>query len=286
MPGSIGTQATFAGIFKAWGGKNDLILVGTANSSSDTAFFALDPATGAIIDYYPNGPVGPADTPPDKIRNVYGMAAVDYGATNRVYFGAAGTGSEFTLWSLDTGLLNAPNLTLSAQAWNPKSLNSGTNACPVLRGGRFYIGTIDGKVHSLRLADGVLSSLDVGGEVKSFLFPDRRNGNLYFSTTNGMVLGVRDDLEPANPNLNSLWLVDDIPNPSIVLLRPNSDDLYVGGGNGRLYKINVASPDPKGTKTYVQLEPGAVTIGAPSFDATHNLILVGSTSGVIYAVRP
>jgi hypothetical protein len=287
MSGSIGDQATPAGLFKGWGGQNDLLLVGTANSSSDTSFFALNPATGATIDFYPFGPVGSAaDAPPGPIRNVYGMAAVDYGVPNRVYFGAAGSGSEFALWSLDLGLMNSPDLTLSSQAWNPKALNSGTNASPVLRGGRLYIGTIDGKVHSLRLADGALSSSSgLGGEVKSFMFPDRASGNLYFSTTNDMVWGVRDDLEPANPNLSVLWSIDDIPNPSMVLLRPGTNELYVGSGNGRLYKIDVASADPKGTKAWTDLEPGA-TIGAPTLDATHNLILVGSSSGVVYAVRP
>jgi outer membrane protein assembly factor BamB len=285
MPGlATGVQATPAGLFKDWGGQNDLILVGTSTSANTPSFFALDPATGSMIDYYPYGPVGPADSPPGPIRNVAGMAVADY-AGNRVYFGAAGGGSEFTLWSLDLGPMGSPNLTRSATAWNPKPLSAGTNGSPVLRGGRLYVGTIDGKAHSFRLADGALSDLDLSdGEPKGFMFPDRRNGNLYFST-NGKVWGVRDDLEPASPNLNVLWFIDDIPNPSIVLQRPGTDELYVGGGDGRLYKIDVASADPEGTKTSVLLETGA-SIFAPSLDIGHDLILVGSSTGVIHAVRP
>lgn len=276
---STGVQATPAGLFKTWGGQNELLLVGTATGANNTKFFALDPATGGTIDDYPNG----GDTPPGPVENVYGMAVVDYAVPNRVYFATAGAAR--TLWSLDTGLLGSPNLTLSAPAWNPKPLSAGANGSPVLRGGRFYIGTIDGSVHSLRLADGALCDWTLGdGEVKGFMFPDRRNGNLYFST-NGKVWGVRDDLEPLAPNLSTLWFIDDIPNPSIVLQRPGTDMLYVGGGDGKLYKINVADVDPELSKTFVLLEPG-VQIGAPSLDLTFNLVLVGSDSGVIYAVRP
>jgi outer membrane protein assembly factor BamB len=276
---STGVQATPAGLFKAWGGQNDLILVGTAASTSDTRFFALDPATGGTIDDYPRA----GDTPPGTIENVYGMAVVDYGAPNRVYFSTAGAAGS--LWSLDLGAVGSPDLTLSAPAWTPKPLNAAANGSPVLRGGRLYVGTVDGLVHSLRLADGALDDLDLGdGEVKGFMFPDRRNGNLYFST-NGKVWAVRDDLEPANPNLNQIWSVNDIPSPSIVLQRPGTDTLYVGGGDGRLYKINVADASPQSSKTFVQLQPGG-QIGAPSLDLTYNLVLVGSSSGVIYAVRP
>ena len=48
MPGSTGTQATPAGLFKSFGGLNDLLLVGTATGGGNTKFFALNPTTGAI----------------------------------------------------------------------------------------------------------------------------------------------------------------------------------------------------------------------------------------------
>jgi outer membrane protein assembly factor BamB len=278
MPASsTGVQATPAGLFKPWGGQNDLILVGTATGTNNTRFFALDPATGGTIDDYPRA----GDT--GTIENVYGMAVVDYAAPNRVYFSTAGAAGS--LWSLDLGPMGLPDLTLSAPAWNPKPLNAAANGSPVVRGGRLYVGTVDGLVHSMRLADGTLDDLDLGdGDVKGFMFPDRRNGNLYFST-NGKVWAVRDDLEPANPFLSQIWSVNDIPSPSIVLQRPGTDTLYVGGGDGRLYKINVADASPQSSKTFVPLQPGG-QIGAPSLDLTYNLVLVGSSSGVIYAVRP
>ena len=78
--------------------------------------------------------------------------------------------------------------------------------------------------------------------------------------------------------------MNDISTPSIVLHRPGTDLLYVGGGDGRIYEINVADTDPQATKKSIVLEPGA-QIGAPSLDGPNNLVHVGSSTGVVYAVR-
>ena len=132
----------------------------------------------------------------------------------------------------------------------------------------------DMSLYALNLSD---------GEVKGFAFPDRRNADLYLST-NTRVWGVNDTVDPANPNLVPLWSVTDIPTPSIVLHWPGTDYLYVGGGDGRLYEIDVASPTPQTTKKSVTLEANA-QIGAPSLDGPKSLVLVGSATGVVYAVR-
>jgi outer membrane protein assembly factor BamB len=276
MPGSTGTQATPAGLFKSFGGLNDLLLVGTATSGGNTQFFALDPVTGATRDYFPTG----GDTFPGPIDNVYGMAVVDY-ASNKVYFGTAG--SAFTLWGLDMGPSGAPDLKLlPAPAWNPQPLGitGGTTGAPVARNGRLYLGTDNGAasaIHSLRVSDGNLYSYTHGdGQVKGFVWPDRRDDRLYFSTVNN-VHGVRDDGMAITP----LWSPISVQSPSIPLQRPGTDNLYVGDGNGRLLQIDVVSK----TITPVQLDTGTVQIGAPSLDNVNSLVLVGSDKGVIYAVR-
>jgi len=273
---STGVQATPAGLFKTWGGLNDMLLVGTATGAGSTKFFAINPATGATIDDYPNG----GDTPPGSIANVFGMAVVDYGTPNRVYFGTAGT--AFTLWALDLGPSGSPDLSLSSMAWNPKPLGigSGANGSPVFRGGRLYIGTDSGAaaaLHSLRVSDGNLYSYTHGdGELKGFAWPDRRDGRLYFSTT-GKVHGVNDD----GTGITQLWAPMTFPSPSIVLQRPGTNYIYVGDGTGRLLRIDVVTQ----AVTPVQLDLGSVQIGAPSLDLGYDLILVGSDKGVIYAVR-
>jgi hypothetical protein len=57
----------------------------------------------------------------------------------------------------------------------------------------------------------------------------------------------------------------------------------VGGGNGRIYRVNgVNTPTP--TTVFVVLGDGLSGIGAPSFDVVNGLAYVGSEEGVIYAV--
>jgi hypothetical protein len=276
MPGSTGAQATPAGLFKSFGGLNDLLLVGTATGGGNTQFFALSPTTGATLDFYPTG----GDTPPGLIDNVFGMAVVDY-AGNKVYFGTAG--SAFTLWGLDMGPSGAPDLKLlPAPAWNPKPLGitGGTTGAPVARNGRLYLGTDNGAasaIRSLRVSDGNLYSYTHGdGQVKGFVWPDRRDNRLYFTTV-GMVHGVRDD----GTAITQLWAPITVPSPSIPLQKPGTDNLYVGDGTGRLLEIDVVS---QAINPY-QLDTGVVQIGAPSLDYPNSLVLVGSDKGVIYAVR-
>ena len=62
-----------AGIFTAFGGAWDYILVGTRQPTNNR-FYALDPATGAVIDAFPGGPGDPVG----EMGAVTGMAAVDY----------------------------------------------------------------------------------------------------------------------------------------------------------------------------------------------------------------
>ena len=270
LPSSGGVQATPAGLFTSWGGLNDVILVGT-NAAVPNTFFALAPATGTTL----------SSLSDLKMGGVLGMPVVDY-AGNRVFFGT--TAVDGTLWGLALGPAGSPSLSLAPMVGaNPKPIGVGTNGSPVLRGGRLYFGTSEGNIRVERLSDGVNSAYNHGdGEVKGFAFPDRRNGDLYFST-NTRVRAVWDTLEPANPNLTLRWSVTDIPTPSIVLHRPGTDLLYVGGGDGRLYEINVASGNPP-TKKSVVLETNS-QIGAPSLDITHGLVFVGSATGVVYAVR-
>jgi outer membrane protein assembly factor BamB len=269
-----GVQGTPAGLFKAYSGLNDAILVGSNQGVSNNTFYMLDPVSGANLSTFSNGNLGA----------VLGMGVVDYPG-NRVF--VLTTASRGTLWGFDLGPSGSPILNPSVLAGgNPVGL-APANGSPVLRNGRVYFGTTNADVVVRRLSDAKQSILGTGdGEVKGFVFPDRRNGQLYFST-NTRVWAVWDTLDPTDPALSLLppgWLVTDIPTPSIVLHRPGTDYLYVGGGDGRLYEIDVASASPQTTKKWVTLESGS-QIGAPSLDGPNDLVLVGSATGVVYAVR-
>lgn len=270
-PGAV--QGTPAGLFTSFGGDNDAILVGTNRGPSGNTFFILDPMTGATGPPFSDGAMG----------GMLGMPAVDYLMhPNRVYFLTnSGTG---TLWAFDLGVPGSP--ALAVPPGYPLNLAVGANGSPVLRNGRVYFGAnTDLVVH--RVSDGQTRSLNLGdGEIKGFVFPDRRSPDLYLST-GSTVWGVKDTLDTEPPPLTYLWSVTDIPTPSILLHRPNTNFLYVGGGDGRLYEIDVASGSPPTippAKKSVLLESNK-QIGAPSLDGPNSLVHVGSASGVVYAVR-
>jgi hypothetical protein len=271
VPSTGGVQGTPAGIFTTFAGQHDVILVGTNNGTSGNRFFMLDPVTGGNVSTYSDGAMGAAR----------GMAAVDYPG-NTVFF--LTTSTTGTLWAFHLGAPGSPGLTpITSPVLYPVPFTSGASGSPVVRNGRLYFGLANGDVVAHRLSDGQRSVVGLGSEVKGFVFPDRRNGDLYLSTSDS-VWGVRDTLDPATPNLTLPWVVSDIPNPSIVLHWPNTNYLYVGGGDGRLYQIDVSSATPQSTKKSVLLEAGS-QIGAPSLDGPNGLVLVGSATGVVYAVR-
>ena len=85
-----------AGIFGDFGGDWNYVLVGTSSGTNDV-FYALDPVTGAVVDWYP----GPGDTPV-QIGAILGMASVDYD-NNRVYFASQEGSTNDSVWCLNLG---------------------------------------------------------------------------------------------------------------------------------------------------------------------------------------
>jgi hypothetical protein len=272
LPNVGGAQGTPAGLFKAFSGLNDVLLVG-ANLTSSNTFFMLNPVTGADVSPYSHGSMG----------SVLGMPVVDY-AGNRVHF--VTTLPAGVLWTFDLGAAGAPSLTPSTLGGpNPLGMAYGSNSSPVLRNGRLYFGLTDGELIPYRLSDGAGASSPLAladGQVKGFVFPDRRNNWLYLSTGT-KVWGVKDTVDPTAPSLVPWWFAA-IPSPSPVLHWPNTNYLYVGGGNGCLYQLDVSLASPATTKKSVLLDSGW-QIGAPSLDGPNGLALVGSLSGVVFAVR-
>jgi outer membrane protein assembly factor BamB len=276
LPSSGGVQGTPAGLFKAFSGLNDALVVGSNVGAASNTLYLLDPVNGSNLSTHTHGNLGA----------VLGMGVVDYPG-NRAF--VLTTASAGTLWGFDLGPAGSPSLNPSPLVGgNPVAIGiSGASGSPVLRNGRLYFG-VGNDLVLYRLSDGLRRSANLAdGAIKGFVFPDRRNADLYLSTDNN-VWGMRDTLESEPPPFTWLWQVTDITAPSIVLHWPGTDYLYVGGkdasGDGRLYQIDVASPTPESTKKSVLLEPDS-QIFAPSLDGPNNLVLVGSATGVVYAVR-
>jgi hypothetical protein len=260
------------GMFTAFGGALDLLLVGTRDGSVNNQLKALKLADGTpLASYAPGstpGPIGP----------ISGTPVIDY-ATRRVWFASLSRAGGDTLWCLE---LNAsPVFTLK---W---SVNLGNiTGSPVLRGGRLYIGTEAGSVYSLdAMTGGDSRTLDTAdGPVKGFLFPDRRNDDLMFATDT-KVWSVSDT---SPMTVNWTWTAAGL-NPSVVLFWPNTNLVYVGSGSGQLYELDFtnATPVVPPTSKVQVLGDGLGQVGAPSLDigVTPKLLVVGSEAGVVYGVE-
>jgi hypothetical protein len=272
-------QAAPAGIFTAFGGMVDYLLVGTRVGTADNVFRAFNPATGAVIDTFDNG--GGAG----GIGIISSMAAVDY-ASSRVYFTsrARAGGSSNTLWCLQLG--TAPVFTL---AW-ARALGD-IDAGPVLRGGRVYVGSAasGGTLYSIDAASGLPGSdrsfVHGDGPIKGFVFPDRSSptGDLYFAG-NTRVWGVTEvGAVLANKFAAGIPLPGGAA-PSTLLFHPGSHFVYVGGSDGWLYQVDTLASPP--TADYAaQLGASPLTIGAPSLDIGNGLVHVGSEAGTFFAVQ-
>jgi hypothetical protein len=132
--------------------------------------------------------------------------------------------------------------------------------------------------------------------VKGFLFPDRRGDDLYFAT-NTTVWSVRD----AAGTLTTNWTFDDggTLEPSLVLHWPQTDYLFFGGQDGKLYQLDFSAGPPANpcaapSCEVVILGDGTDLIGAPSLDIGvvppdvspgKKLLLAGSESGRVYSVE-
>jgi outer membrane protein assembly factor BamB len=276
------------GFYVRWGGPADVVLVGTRTSGGAGVFYSLEVNTGVVI--------GTPFTGGGNLGPITGTPALDY-TTGYAYFTSWGT-PDPTVWCVEitaiTGVINPTPI------WTQDLGDMATS--PVLANGRIYVANTAGEVYSLDAADGsyvpagVLSTGD--GPVKGFLFPDRRGNDLYFATDT-KVWSVKDD-PPGELNANWTWQDGLTPlDPSLVLYWPQTDYLYVGAGDGRLYQLEFSGPAPSDPCTppsceVVVLGDGSDRIGAPSLDIGvvppdvpfgKKLLHVGSEAGVLYAVE-
>ena len=225
--------------------------------------------------------------------------AVDY-AGDRVYVTSRKLGAGDSVWSI--------KLSDFTTDWSQDAGDIVTS--PVLKNGKVYVGNDAGEVYFLdTTASGAMSApLDptlallppLDGDVKGFLFPDRRNDDLYFST-DSQVWSIRDT--GSGLAANWVWTGGGSVEPGIVLHWPQTDYLYVGGKDGKLYQLDFSGGQPTdacvpapsaSTCLYIQLGDGQGRLGAPTLDigldppdvsAGKEMLHVGSEAGVLFAVE-
>jgi FG-GAP-like repeat/PQQ-like domain len=292
FPGQMITGAP-GGAFVRYGAPADVVLVGTRNTSptSPSHFVALKVADGSLAGSFdglgtPGGGLGPVSGTP-AIVNASGLVCF---ASRRF------TETGDSVWCLKIEASGA----LTYQ-W---SIDLGDiDGSPVVRGQRLYVGSVSGAVYSIDLASGsdVRMMTTGDGPVKGFLFPDRRDDDLFFAT-NTRVWSVTDT--PAGFVTNWTWSPPGLE-PGIVLYWPDTDYVFVGGQDGRLYQLDFSGGPPSTTCdaypatpasscVFVTLGDGMAHVGAPSLDVGlappdvspgKMLLSVGSESGVLYAVE-
>lgn len=279
-PGMPTIQAAPAGMFTAFTGTYDYLLVGSRVPAVDNEMYVVDPLGGGLLHTFDNGGGAAA------IGMINGMASVDY-ANDRLYFASFERGGAAldTLWCLDLQpTIPGPPL---AHAWS-RALGS-IHSSPVLNFGTVYVGSPNagGTLYAIRADTGAMvddRTFPHGdGQVKGFVFPDRASGDLYFAT----------DTQVWALNDNGSTITSKFPGPiilpagavptSAVLFVPGSHYLYVGADDGRLYEIDVSGPLP--SVKFQVLGDGLAAVGSPSLDFPNNLIHVGTEAGVFYAVE-
>jgi outer membrane protein assembly factor BamB len=274
------------GLFTQYGGVADLIVVGTRDGSGPNELRGLAAASGLLVGapFTAGGTIGP----------ISGSPAIDY-ANRKVYFASRSLGGgDPTIWCVQ---VDGTTPFVPCPGWTNRSLDQ-VNGSPVLRNGRLYFGTENGSVYSLDAATGLgdrTFSTGGDGQVKGFVFPDRRNDDLIFATDT-KVWSLSDDGSTTMP---WNWQWTDAVNgltPSVVLYWPQTNYVYVGGKDGRLYQLDFTGADQGTPPTHqiLVLGDGKGQIGAPSLDIGvvppdvtdgKKLLIVGSESGVLYGVE-
>ena len=283
-PPNLGKPVTGApgGLFVQYGGVRDVVLVGTRDGAGANALHGLSLADGSDL---PGSPYTAGGT----IGAISGAPAVDY-ATQRVYFASRSLASGPTLWCVQVA---ASPLFAPCSGWTDRDLGD-IDGSPVLRNGRVYVGNTAGTVYSVDAATGFdeRSYATSDGDVKGFLFPDRRNDDVMFATTT-KVWSLSDG--PTSLSENWQWTVAGL-SPSVVLYWPQTNLVYVGSKDGKLYELEFV-PDvvaPPTVKPPLVLGDGLGQLGAPSLDigveppnvsAGKKLLVVGSESGTLYGVE-
>ncbi len=266
-------QAAPAGMFTAFGGAYDLLMVGTRAAAADNDLHALNLADGTIAWTFSNTAAQGGDDL--GIGTISGAVSLDY-ATARAYFTSRqrSGGSANTVWCIS---FTGASATL---VW-VRALGD-TDASAILSDGKLYVGTNSGEVHALDPVTGAdlwASPFDTGnGAIKGYIWPRFATNKILFSTTNTL-WSITDN--GASATLD--WSVSSIPNPSVPLTSNAGGGSYawVGSSDGRLYQLEISATP---VITSVLLGAGAASVGSPAMDAVAEIAYVGTEDGRLYSV--
>ncbi len=262
-------QASPSALLTDFGGQYDVLLVGSRTPAGDSKFYGLNPQDGEILWTFDNG--GGAT----GMGIISSQARVVYKTNdNRVYFASRsrGGGSQDTLWCL-----RFTNASVERVWTRPLGDIDGS---PVFANNRIYVGNNAGIVYALDADTGDTKwSYEATGDgpIKGFIWP--QGSNLYFTTTNKL-WALTDKGNSATPYFTPVVI-----SGASTLLK-SGERLWLGSGDGKLYQVGIPAT-AMGTPTVVSvtLGDGNAAVGDPSMDTGADLVIVGTDSGAVYAVR-
>jgi hypothetical protein len=271
LPLGEGIQGSVGGVFMAFGGPANFLFAGTRNASTG-GFFALNLADGTQAGTFSSG---------GNMGPILAGPAVAYGTpTSKVYFASRTGVSSSTLWCLDVTAGGFSALCGQAAIGN-------VDSAPSLRAGRVYVGGNDGRIHAFTSdlsAEHWTAIQPSTNPTRGYVALDRQgSANDFFFVQGLQVFGYTDNGTFVSPKMG--FPVTTLMNPSFpVFTRVGGVPyLYVGTTTGDLCQIKTDDPQGPGGILCQQLQ-AANPLGPPSLDATNDMIYIGGSNGVVYAV--
>ncbi len=259
-------------MFRAFGGVDDVVMIGTANRRSGNRFYGLRVTDGTVAWSFDNGGGR------DSVGRMFTMCNVNYNY-QRVYFTSESlrSGSQDTLWalSLETGTVTP--------LWSARI--DGVNTSVVRRNGVIYVGTETGEVHAIDQGNGAAlwgAPYSTGdGPVKTLVWPvSGGSDKLAFSTSRQVHL-IRDEGATAS----SVW------NDPVTLVDPNSpiywdERVLVTDAGGRYYELDGNAAQPVVVPVATFGDPTRLARpGLPLYYRTDRTYTVGTNEGVVYTIE-
>jgi hypothetical protein len=285
LTAAFGLNGAASAIFAGFGGPVNLVFAGTRTGVGDK-LYAFDADTGIPEPGWPfdNSLVQGGDGTPIGI--ILGSATVDY-TDKRIFVGSWDGGGSSTVWSVDVS--GPPTLLSSANIGD-------VDGSPILLGGptkRIVVPSRQAGVDEVHLleADDLTISLwpapwvTGDGGVKGFVFPHLHGGTQYFMfSTVSKVTSIRHNGDGNAPTLN--WQIGspDVTSPSIPLFLNGTTDAIVGGGGGKLLRIQGVDTTTPSVTAFIILGDGSATVGPSSFDIPNGMAYMGTEDGTIYGV--
>jgi len=258
----------------AYGGAQDLVFVGTRDAGLPNRLSALNAGDGTVAWYFDNGGT------PNEIGIITSSPAISY-ADERVYFTSFAGGGPETVWCLDFKTSTPATCGSWPSFGVATSFGGNVDASPTLYSGLVLVSDqAPGSewLYAINPTDGSELSIALlgNGGARDYVFPHFGTLNVIASTATQVL-----SLDTAAQSVN--WACS-VTSPSAPLQVFASNDIYVGGGDGKLHRLSTIAPGCPGTSECIG-DCATTVVGSPAYDFTKAMIYLGTDDGNIYGVK-